>query len=68
MRGKLGWWGDAGAGRPLAVHRGAAGGGRVACPGDDVGRVAVGVGGGQLGGPGRGQRGVEGGGRGGDTP
>ena len=64
MRGR---WRDAGAGRPLGVHRGAAGGGRVASLGDDVGRVAVRVGGGQLGGPGRGEGGVEGGGRGGDT-
>jgi len=41
-----GRWRDAGAGRPLGVHRGAAGGGRVASLGDDVGRVAVRVGGG----------------------
>ena len=63
MRRKLRGRGDAGAGRPLAVHRGAAGGGRVPRLGDDVGGVAVGVSGGELGGAGRGQGGVEGGGR-----
>ena len=68
MRRKLRGRGDAGAGRPLGVHGGAAGGGGVARPRDDVGGVAVRVGGGELGGARRGQGGVEGGRRGGDTP